>query len=87
MEKQDKEGEIPVYEIKRSRCRSRAEHEEFCLNKWGPSHKAKYSLVTDSEPVLWRKGEKHFEQKSEIVPETMRLQAAGARKSDGVPLA
>ena len=25
---------------------------------WGPSHKAKYSLMTDSEPVLWRKGEK-----------------------------
>ena len=53
----------------------------------GPSSKAKYSWLTDSEPVLWRKGEKHFEQKSEIVPETMRLQAVGARKSDGVPFA
>ena len=25
---------------------------------WGPSHKAKYYLVTDSEAVPWGKGEK-----------------------------
>ena len=43
------------------------------------SGKAKYSRETDSEPVPWGKGEKHFEQKSEIVPETVRLQAVGAR--------
>ena len=49
------------------------------MNKWGPPHKAKYYLVTDSEAVPWGKGEKHFEQKSEIVPETVRLQAVGAR--------
>ena len=60
---------------------SSTEHEKFCVNLRGPSRKAKYSLVTDSEPVLWRKGEKHFEQKSEIVPETMRLQAVGAEQS------
>ena len=66
---------------------SSAEHEEFCVNLPGPSGKAKYSRETDSEPVLWRKGEKHFEQKSEIVPETMRLQAVGALMSDGVPFA
>ena len=49
-----------------------------CVNLPGPSGKAKYSRETDSEPVLWRKGEKHFEKKSEIVPETVRLQAVGA---------
>src|SRR5699024_12538474 len=30
---------------------STAEHEEFRRNPGGPSPKAKYSLVTDSEPV------------------------------------
>ena len=30
---------------------SNAEHEEFCMNLPGPSGKAKYSEVTDSEPV------------------------------------
>ena len=30
---------------------SRAGHEESCLNLPGPSGKAKYSLVTDSERV------------------------------------
>ena len=30
---------------------SRTEHEKFCLNMGGPSSKAKYSLLTDSEPV------------------------------------
>ena len=40
---------------------SSAEHVKFCVNLPGPSGKAKYSWETDSEPVLWRKGEKHFE--------------------------
>ena len=57
---------------------SSTEHEKFCVNLPGPSGKAKYSRETDSEPVPWGKGEKHFEQKSEIVPETMCLQAVGA---------
>lgn len=78
MEKQVKEGESPVYEIKRSRCESRAEHVKFCLNMRGPSRKAKYSLVTDSEPVLWRKGEKNPGEGSEIEPETLYVQAVGA---------
>ena len=30
---------------------SNAGHEESCMNLPGPSGKAKYSLVTDSEPV------------------------------------
>ena len=67
---------------------SSTEHEKFCVNLRGPSRKAKYSLETDSEPVPWGKGEKHFEQKSEIDPETVRLQAVGATScGDGVPFA
>ena len=73
--------------MKRSGILSSAGHEESCVNLPGPSGKAKYSRETDSEPVPWGKGEKHFEQKSEIVPETVRLQAVGARKCDGVPFA
>ena len=38
---------------------SSAEHVEFRMNKWGPPHKAKYYLVTDSEAVPWGKGEKN----------------------------
>ena len=68
---------------------SRAGHVKSCLNLRGPSRKAKYSLDTDSELVPWGKGEKYFEQKSEIVPETIRLQAVGVapRRHDGVPFA
>ena len=57
---------------------SSAGHEKSCMNLPGPSGKAKYSWETDSEPVPWGKGEKHPEQGSEIVPETVRLQAVGA---------
>ena len=84
------EGESPVAgnDASGSSILSSAEHEEFCVNYPGPSGKAKYSPETDSEPVLWRKGEKHFEKKSEIVPETVRLQAVGAPiGGDGVPFA
>lgn len=38
---------------------SRAGSETPCLNLPAPSGKAKYSRETDSEPVLWRKGEKN----------------------------
>ena len=65
-----------------------AGHEKSCLKLPGPSGKAKYSWETDSELVPWGKGEKHPEQGSEIVPETVRLQAVGADLfSDGVPFA
>ena len=57
------------------------------MNLPGPSGKAKYSLVTDSEPVPWGKGEKNPGEGSEIVPETVCLQAVGGRKTDGVPFA
>ena len=84
------EGDNPVFEahIYLVGILSSTEHEKFCVNLPGPSGKAKYSRETDSEPVPWGKGEKHFEQKSEIDPETMRLQAVGAALScDGVPFA
>ena len=54
----------------------------------GPPSKAKYSLLTDSEPVPWGKGEKHPDEGSETVPETECLQAVGASLGgDSVPLA
>ena len=74
------EGDNPVYVrfYNIGGILSTAEPEKFCGNLPAPSGKAKYSWETDSEPVLWRKGEKYFEQKSEIEPETMRLQPVGA---------
>ena len=51
----------------------------------GPSSKAKYSQLTDSEPVPWGKGEKNPGEGSEIEPETGCVQAVRARKGDGVP--
>ena len=45
---------------------SRAGHVKSCLNMGGPSSKAKYSLVTDSEQVPWGKGEKNPDEGSEI---------------------
>ena len=43
--------------------------------------------MTDSEQVPWGKGEKYPEQGSEIVPETIRLQAVGALWGDCMPFA
>ena len=51
----------------------------------GPSSKAKYSLVTDSEQVPWGKGEKNPGEGSEIESETVYVQAVGARECDCVP--
>ena len=56
-----------------------------CVNLPAPSGKAKYICMTDSELVPSGKGEKNAEKASEIVPETVCLQAVGARKRDGVP--
>ena len=56
---------------------SRAEPVKLRLNLPAPSGKAKCSWETDSVQVPWGKGEKYFEQKSEIDPETVRLQAVG----------
>ena len=66
---------------------SSAGHEKSCMNLPGPSGKAKYSEATDSEPVPWGKGEKNPSKGSEIVPETVCLQAVGGRKTDDVPFA
>ena len=44
------------------------------MNKWGPPHKAKYYLVTDSEAVP-----KEPREGSEREPETLCLQADKAR--------
>ena len=42
--------------------------------------------MTDSELVPWGKGEKQPDEGDEIDPETIRLQRAGARKGDRVPI-
>ena len=85
------EGDSPVHEIFMlpSSTLSTAGPEKSCGNLPAPSGKAKYSWETDSEPVLWRKGEKYFEQKSEIEPETIHLQTVGVtlRRDDSVPFA
>ena len=57
---------------------SKAGHVKSCSNLGGPPSKPKYSTVTDSEQVPWGKGEKNAETASEIVPETVCLQAVGA---------
>ena len=65
---------------------SRAGHVKSCLNIGGPPSKAKYYLLTDSEPVPWGKGEKYPDKGSETVSETGRLQTVGASlRGDGVP--
>ena len=53
MGKPTKEGESPVDEISSSTrlFLSTAEHVKFCGNLPEPSGKAKYSTVSDSEPV------------------------------------
>ena len=67
------EGENPVSEIDTTLygILSTARHVEPCRNPRGPSRKAKYSLVTDSEQVP-REG-------SEIESETVCLQEVRAR--------
>ena len=47
------EGESPVYErrVEVSGFQSSTRHEKSRMNKRGPSRKAKYYLVTDSELV------------------------------------
>ena len=75
-----RDGDSPVRENgqKPSGHLSNPGHEKSGANQRGPSRKAKYSRETDSEPVLGRKGEKNLEQRSEIDPEPVCLQAVGA---------
>ena len=59
-------------------------HEQPRGNLGGPSSKAKYYSTTDSEPVRRLNDDKHRDERSERVPETVRLQAVGALRGDGV---
>ena len=54
------------------------------LNMGGPPSKAKYSLTTDSEPVRRLNDENYRDERGERVAETVRLQAVGALRGDGV---
>ena len=67
MEKSAIKGDSPVNKInyKARSILSTAEQEEFCGNLPRPLGKAKYSSVTDSEPVPWGKGEKNPSEGSE----------------------
>ena len=53
LEKHTIDGESPVYErkVRASGIQSSTRHEKSRMKKWGPPHKAKYYLVTDSEAV------------------------------------
>ena len=61
MESSLKEGNKPVGEkdLGEVGIQSTAQHEKLGRNMRGPSRKAKYYLVTDSEQVPWGKGEKY----------------------------
>ena len=89
MERRREGGDTPVAvtRMHQGRHLSRAGHEESCPNPRGPSRKAKHFRKTDSGPVPGGKGGKHPEQGRETEPETVRLQAVGARERDGVPFA
>jgi hypothetical protein len=50
----------------------------------GPPSKAKYYLTTDSEPVRRLNDENYRDERGERVAETVRLQAVGVLRDDGV---
>ncbi len=62
MERNATKGDSPVYEKRKqiSWYLSRAGHVKPGLKQGGPPPKAKYSSMTDSKPVLRRKGEKNL---------------------------
>ena len=71
---------------------SSARHGKPGVNPGGPPPKAKYYWTTDSVIVARAKGEKYPGEGSEIVPETMHLQAVeglwpSGATADGVPFA
>ena len=72
---------------------SRAEPVKLCLNIPAPSGKAKYYRETDSEQVLWRKGEKNPDKGSEKTLKPYAYKRSELRfllkeiVSDGVPFA
>ena len=83
MENRSVEGERPVTENQTTPRDSQSNtiHVAFRMNMCRPRHKAKYSLVTDSERVPRGKGEKNRCERSEIVPEMMCLQGVKAGAS------
>ncbi len=90
MENRSKEGDRPVTKNQASPrvFLSNAIHVKLRVKSRRPLRKAKYSLVTDSEQVPRGKGEKYRRERSEIVPETMRLHSVRADLfGDGVPFA
>ena len=88
------EGESPLAEREAPPAviPSSTGHGKPGVNPGGPPPKAKYSWTTDSVIVARAKGEKYPGEGSEIVPETMHLQAVGGlwllgAMADGVPFA
>jgi hypothetical protein len=82
LERATRAGDSPLGEILNSSWKqfpSTAGHVQSRGKPGGPSPKAKYSLATDSVPVPRGKGEKNPGEGSEIEPETVCLQAVGAR--------
>ena len=80
MEWPAKDGDSPVGETQKgpSWYPSTAGHVQSGGNLGRPFSKAKYYSLTDSELVPRGKGEKNPGEGSEIVPETVCLQAVGA---------
>jgi hypothetical protein len=78
MERPAIDGDSPVDERALDMKMSKAGHVKPCLNMGGPSSKAKYYWLTDSELVPWGKGEKNPGEGSEIDPETVYVQAVEA---------
>ncbi len=54
-----RDGESPVVESSTLLAASRVARQQLRVNQREPSRKAKYSCVTDSEPVPRGKGEKN----------------------------
>ena len=79
METSAKQGDSPVSEKRREHVGylSKTGHGKSGLNLGGPPSKAKYSLMTDSEPVPRGKGEKNPCKGSEIESEISSLQTVG----------
>ena len=73
------EGESPLAESEAPPAviPSSTGHGKPGVNPGGPPPKAKYSWTTDSVIVARAKGEKYPGEGSEIVPETVCLQAVG----------
>ncbi len=80
MERPAIEGDSPVFESRSdpSEYPSTTGHVKSGGNLGRPFSKAKYYSSTDSEQVPRGKGEKYPGEGSEIVPETVRLQAVEA---------